>query len=784
VKTFLISLFYRFFYPHLLPMVLVMMAIWSVGFGLSTHIKGLDPIFMLWIGFLGVMTGRLFAQTTWPSWKGISLSAGIGAIYLLARMGGLFPRVWVVLWSISLPDLLDASMKDWSVAAWAVSDFFTGAAVVINRLISWIFSFSSGSAAYDPLATAWIWGTALWFISCWAGWGANRRWSGIRVLLPALVLLSAILGYVHGSILSLAILLALTMVASFVIGQTQREQRWILRDTDFSNEIRIDLAMFGIAVTLLLMTAALITPSISVRKILETVQNWMRPTVASTSPIGEPLGLIPQDQGLSPVAGLLYPGLPRNHLIGSGPELSERLVMNIRTNELPPMPAQALRETPRAYYWRGVTYDRYLGNGWATSPTYLTKVGTDVELASITDPSHYRRLDLDIQQLQRQDGLLYYTGQLEKVNQSIEVYERTQEDFFAAYISENYYQVETWVPTYLRNKASEAGRDYPDWIRSRYLALPEELPDRIRNLAVQISATGATPYDQVLAIESYLRTIPYNLDLPSPPGNRDIVDYFLFGLKQGYCDYYATAMVVLVRSIGIPARLVIGYANGDYDSLNAVYQVTEADAHSWPEVYFPGLGWVEFEPTASRPLISDTTAPPVTPPNNPDLSTRVTDGARYDPLAGNPLAWLAGAVVFVGLLWLVLPLVMDYRYLKTISPASTIQVLYQRLWKTAHQRRLPVNPGDTPFELAAKLADYLKPLDNGPQWIKRLADPQKLGILVRLTVRALYSDWTPGEQDATDAIHYWWSVRIAVILIPIFLRMMGKQMVSPEPKYA
>ena len=82
-----------------------------------------------------------------------------------------------------------------------------------------------------------------------------------------------------------------------------------------------------------------------------------------------------------------------------------------------------------------------------------------------------------------------------------------------------------------------------------------------------------------------------------------MVDYFLFDLKEGYCDYYATSMAILARAAGLPSRLVVGYASGDYDPANNRYVVTEADAHSWVEIYFTGRGWVEFEPTASLPLI-------------------------------------------------------------------------------------------------------------------------------------------------------------------------------------
>jgi hypothetical protein len=120
-------------------------------------------------------------------------------------------------------------------------------------------------------------------------------------------------------------------------------------------------------------------------------------------------------------------------------------------------------------------------------------------------------------------------------------------------------------------------------IRNRY-PLCHSIPPRVMMLAREITAAATTPYDRARAIESYLRAFPYTLDLPAPPPQRDVADYFLFDLQKGYCDYYATAMVVMARAADLPARLGTGYAEGRYDINTARYTITEADAHSWVEV--------------------------------------------------------------------------------------------------------------------------------------------------------------------------------------------------------
>ena len=115
-----------------------------------------------------------------------------------------------------------------------------------------------------------------------------------------------------------------------------------------------------------------------------------------------------------------------------------------------------------------------------------------------------------------------------------------------------------------------------------------------------MTASATTPYAKAKAIESYLRTIPYNDAIPAPPASVDPLEYFLFDLHQGYCDYYATAMAMMLRSVGVPARAVSGYAEGIYDPEAGVYFITERDAHTWVEVFFPEYGWIEFEPTAGE----------------------------------------------------------------------------------------------------------------------------------------------------------------------------------------
>jgi transglutaminase-like putative cysteine protease len=146
-------------------------------------------------------------------------------------------------------------------------------------------------------------------------------------------------------------------------------------------------------------------------------------------------------------------------------------------------------------------------------------------------------------------------------------------------------------------QARSAGTEYPQGIRETYLQLPAHLDGRIPALARKVSAGVNNPYDQSLAIENYLRTnFGYTLNLTGKPGV-DPLAHFLFESKAGHCEYFATAMAVMLRTLGIPAREVNGFLPGEYNRVGGDYIVRASDAHSWVEAYFPGTGWLTFDPT-------------------------------------------------------------------------------------------------------------------------------------------------------------------------------------------
>ncbi len=141
-----------------------------------------------------------------------------------------------------------------------------------------------------------------------------------------------------------------------------------------------------------------------------------------------------------------------------------------------------------------------------------------------------------------------------------------------------------------------ASTDYPDEIRDIYLQLPK-LDPRIPELAKQITARALTPYDKTITLETYLRSrYTYTLNLTGKPGD-DALAHFLFETRAGHCEYFASAMAIMLRTLDIPTREVNGFLPGEYNDLGEDYIVRASDAHSWVEVYFPGTGWLTFDPT-------------------------------------------------------------------------------------------------------------------------------------------------------------------------------------------
>lgn len=331
-----------------------------------------------------------------------------------------------------------------------------------------------------------------------------------------------------------------------------------------------------------------------------------------------------------------------------------------------------------------------------------------------------------------QPNLIFYPGQLDSVNRDVQAFQVVHlrraagarplvtVDQVTARNARGAYTVEVEQSTATADDLRGAGSDYPDWVAS-YRGLPpnyrtSEVRQEVHDLAVQVTAGATNPYDQAAAIEKHLReNYSYTLDPGNPWPGQDPLHYFLFSNKAGYCQYFATAMADMLRSLGVPTRLVNGYGPGKYDPKQGKYVVRESDAHTWPEVYFPGYGWIPFEPTPDGTYFpiqrgtvsssgSDTSgAATIAPTPAPEPSSR-PDRSDTGSAAGHRMelpslrTWTPVAAVL--LLVLVLLYVAASRYLRP----PTVAGVWRRAKRLTQLAGVPPNAGDTPIEFGDRVA--------------------------------------------------------------------------------
>jgi transglutaminase-like putative cysteine protease len=260
-------------------------------------------------------------------------------------------------------------------------------------------------------------------------------------------------------------------------------------------------------------------------------------------------------------------------------------------------------------YWRAEVYDTYTGRNWVNTDRYLTSLRAGAPL-SRSGYKLRREVKQTVRLLRGGTNLIYVSSQPLRVSLPLWVVlgSSSIENVLTLYSlsdleTDQTYTVVSSVSQADVDSLRGAGNEYPAWVADRYLQLPATLPRRVRILAQNLTRRYDNAYDQIEALERYLRRIPYNDGIEAPPEGQDSVDYFLFEARQGYCSYYASALVVMARALGIAARPVSGYKCERYRAETGAYRVLESDAHAWAEVYFPNYGWIEIEPTPSEPLL-------------------------------------------------------------------------------------------------------------------------------------------------------------------------------------
>jgi transglutaminase-like putative cysteine protease len=314
----------------------------------------------------------------------------------------------------------------------------------------------------------------------------------------------------------------------------------------------------------------------------------------------------------------------------------------------------------------------------------------------------------------------------------------------------------------------QIGWDYAPELVDRYTQLPDTVTQRTVDLAFTIKGDATNPYDTVDRIESWLRAnIVYQEDVDFPPEDRDVVDYVLFDSRAGYCEYYASAFIVMARSLGIPTRMVTGFFPADRDADAGGFLYRERNAHAWPEVYFEGHGWVPFEPTAARsefnrePVTSDPEPGPgiIEPesgfggmlPMDPEIGPQreiVPGGTGAVTRTQDDEVTRAEWGIRLGFLALMaITLLFAFFWLRGMRGLSPAEQFYAKLTRGARWGGVRPEPAMTPNEYARVIATTV-PGSRGPATY--LAD---------VYVRETYGNRPPAQMETLRARQAWLKLR-------------------------
>jgi transglutaminase-like putative cysteine protease len=722
----------------------------------------------------GAGTAWALAHGQWSAAKagGLYASAGVGALFVLtARIPGTLWALFNETYSILLAWLYKEEINLSGLGGYFL-EIQARMSGLLARAGQWLAAFLQGRSLEDPVIGGLMWLVLFWVLAGWAGWMLARQASVLGAFLPMLAIQALVMksyrqaetSLLWANLFIFVALLGLSLYAT-------RLREWLRTGLDYAENATINSVVSTLALAALLVGLAGAIPSISIEEIQRAIEERRAAQARASGASGTPVA-----GGSSPAntsGERIVAGLPRDHLLRGDVTLTETLVMQVRTYDFPPMPRAEVQLNAPRYYWRAETYDIYSGQGWVSSPVEQASYPAG-EIFVAEKPEFYRRVQHDFEIYNQEKPPVFRVGILESTDVPLDIEWRNvlarltlpgapngSADLFRATSPVNTYQATSQMATVDVETLRDIWPDYPEWVRTRYLALPP-LPERVTALAHDITATAPSLYDRAEAIERYLRTnYEYSLDIPAPPSGRDPVDYFLFDLGEGYCDYYASAMVVLARASGIPARLVVGYVGGAYDPVDAVYTVREANAHSWVEVYFPQIGWVEFEPTASQPGFQRVSTGAAALPYVPPDRTRNPWAGLVGWLSGLPvfLPWAGLALLLAGLAFGIYRFAREWRDPRPRSIRQIGRVYSAMQARGLKMLKLELRESQTPQEFAEALKQRLNTDVSQARAQKNyeaISDVEKIAGLYQLSV---FSERLPGAAEAREASRAWRRLR-------------------------
>jgi transglutaminase-like putative cysteine protease len=468
-----------------------------------------------------------------------------------------------------------------------------------NRLAFAFGLFMKNQPVRDTILFVVFMTVLFWVIGLIAGYAMTHSGNFIGAVVPAGVVLVIIQLYDPGNASNDSFLAVYLIFSLLLLGRltyVKRRLSWEKQRVSTLAESRTDLNITFAAVALAAVLLVWLAPTSvkSFSDIKTAWQNLTRPVRDVQENLGHAVAGL---QGSGRVVAIQFFGdaLPLGNQAATG----ENAYLQIKT---------PLASSTSRYYWRVRSYNIYLNNQWQAENVSSKLFSPDQALISLADNEgvtsnfEFTALSANLETLVTPARPVWVSYPSKLFFLQVPQGKMDPIQFLSnpPLLAGQVYSVRAneYEPTILQLRS--AGEDYPDWVVAHYMKLPKTVSPEIVALAKKITANARTPYDMADAITNYLRiNITYSTSVGKPPAGRDPLEWFLFDSKRGFCNYYATAEVIMLRTLGIPARMTVGFAQGEFKSPD-YYVVRQRDLHAWPEVYFPGVGWVEFEPTANQ----------------------------------------------------------------------------------------------------------------------------------------------------------------------------------------
>lgn len=727
--------------------VFLILSITSVVLFQVTMVKWVPEGSVVWASLLGLLLALVLAKRPlgWLSAWSILLAYGL---------------VLTTLWLARLYPPMDTLIAGWSPVAGHIRQNW---GLFLDRFGGWLTAVLDGGSSRETIVFAFGLGLIAWLLAVYAAWSTFRQRRPLAGLM-AMGLALAVNGYYGDVTLEpVALFIGLAALLAAVVHFADLERSWGSKGIDYSNEIRLDLLVNSAGIALILLALAYLVPAVNWDTLSRLVLNrpavhqaeetFSRAFAGVRQPEREQLRVEPGGD-----TGTTAGDLPRSYLLGQPPELLETVVMT----------ATVAGEFPGITHWRGLSYDIYSGRGWALSAERVEPVKANQPLSIPTYESQIA-LNQTIDWAFGESTTRYTLGYPLQFDQAVSVYWRGQDDLSRVHGEGNHYSARSSIVVIPADQLRQATlAAVPPAILARYTALPESIPERVHELAREVAdpQVYSSPYDQAKALERFLRQYPYSLEVELPPAGAEPVDFFLFDLQSGYCDYYASAMVVMARSLGLPARLAAGFLAQPAGE-NGVQTIRQIDGHSWAEIYFAGYGWVEFEPTATFPVSSAFDSSPIeASPSDENIEGQFSP----PPIPEKTPARWPRILLFIPLVLII----AGWYYWRRRSPRLTkedgIIWAYHRLLYRAKKLDQPTPLSQTPREFEAALFGRLETMEEG-SLARRLNLAKLLPDIKQVTASFETHQYSRQKLDSSPAVDSWRRIRGRLWLLSLMNRL-------------